>query len=126
RGVSRPDSARRAGRLPFPVASLTGQSAKGGAVDLDDTPDQAAFRAQVRSWLEEHKSEAPVLSGPGALQDEEEIIAARRVWQGKLAEGGLAGLTWPKEYGGQGLGPIEQVTANQEIARAGVPGILDG
>ena len=94
-------------------------------MDLDDTPEQAAFRAQVRSWLEEHSSEAPIISGPDAIKDEDEIIAARRVWQGKLAEGGLAGLTWPKEYGGQGLGPIEQVTANQEIARAKVPGILD-
>src|SRR5207248_10895349 len=43
----------------------------------------------------------------------------------KLAEAGLAGITWPKELGGQGLGPIEQVTANQEIGAAGVPGILD-
>ena len=94
-------------------------------MDLDDTPEQAAYRAQVRSWLEEHKSEAPVLRGPGALEDEDEILAARRAWQGKLAEGGLAGVTWPKEYGGQGLGPIEQVICNQEIARAKVPGILD-
>ncbi len=94
-------------------------------MDLDDTPEQAAHRTKVRAWLEEHKSEAPVLQGPGALTDEDEIIAARRVWQGKLAEAGLAGVTWPKEYGGQGLGPIEQVICNQEIARARVPGILD-
>ncbi len=94
-------------------------------MDLDDTPEQAAYRAQVRSWLDEHKGEAPILTGPDAIQDEDEIITARRAWQGKLAEGGLAGLTWPKEYGGQGLGPIEQVLCNQEIARAKVPGILD-
>jgi alkylation response protein AidB-like acyl-CoA dehydrogenase len=94
-------------------------------VDLDDTPQQAAYRAQVRSWLEQHKSEAPVLSGPDAITDEQELLAARRAWQGKLAEGGLAGVTWPKEYGGQGLGPIEQVICNQEINRAKVPGILD-
>jgi alkylation response protein AidB-like acyl-CoA dehydrogenase len=94
-------------------------------VDLDDTPEQAAHRAQVRAWLEQHKAEAPVLQGPDALEDESQIVAARRAWQGKLAEGGLAGVTWPKEYGGQGLGPIEQVICNQEIARAGVPGILD-
>ena len=94
-------------------------------MDLDDTPQQAAYRAQVRSWLEQHKSEAPVLSGPGAITDEQELIAARRAWQGKLAEGGLAGVTWPKEYGGQGLGPIEQVICTQEIRRAKVPGILD-
>jgi alkylation response protein AidB-like acyl-CoA dehydrogenase len=94
-------------------------------VDLDDTPDQASYRAQVRTWLEQHAKEAPVLRGPDAIEDEQEIIAARRAWQGRLAEGGLAGVTWPKEYGGQGLGPIEQVICNQEIARAKVPGILD-
>jgi alkylation response protein AidB-like acyl-CoA dehydrogenase len=94
-------------------------------VDLDDTPEQAAHRARVREWLERNKANAPILSGPEALQDEDEILAARRAWQGRLAEAGLAGVTWPKEYGGQGLGPIEQVICNQEIAKAGVPGILD-
>ncbi len=94
-------------------------------MDLDDTPEQAAYRARVRGWLDEHSSEAPVLQGPGAIEDEDELIAAHRVWQGKLAEGGLAGVTWPKELGGQGLGPIEQVICNQEISRAHVPGILD-
>jgi alkylation response protein AidB-like acyl-CoA dehydrogenase len=96
-------------------------------VDLDDTPQQAAYRAQVRSWLEEHASEAPATLTRAAEGEREEAgyIAARRAWQGKLAEGGLAGVTWPKEYGGQGLGPIEQVICNQEIARAKLPGILD-
>jgi len=94
-------------------------------VDLDDTPHQAAYRSQVRSWLEEHASEAPVMAGPDAITDEDELLAARRAWQGKLAEGGLAGVTWPKEFGGQGLGPIEQVICSQEIGRAKVPGILD-
>jgi alkylation response protein AidB-like acyl-CoA dehydrogenase len=94
-------------------------------VDLDDTPEQAAYRTQVQAWLSENKSQAPVLSGPDALKDEDEIVAARRAWQGKLAEAGLAGVTWPQEYGGQGLGPIEQLICNQEIAQAKVPGILD-
>jgi alkylation response protein AidB-like acyl-CoA dehydrogenase len=107
-------------------APLTGCSAsKGEAVDLDDTPEQAAYRAEVHAWLERHRAEAPVLEGPDALQDEREIIAARRAWQGRLAEAGLAGVTWPKEYGGQALGPIEQVIVSQEIGRARVPGILD-
>ncbi len=96
-------------------------------MDLDDTPQQAAYRAQVRSWLEDHSGEAPKYAARGVKTDEDEqrMIAGRRVWQGKLAEGGLAGVTWPKEYGGQGLGPIEQLICNQEIARARVPGILD-
>ena len=94
-------------------------------MDLNDTPEQAQYREKVAAWLEEHKGEAPVLRGEGALTDEQEIIAARRAWQGKLAEGGLAGVTWPQDFGGQGMGPIEQVVVNQEIGKAGVPGILD-
>ncbi len=95
-------------------------------MDLDDTPDQAAYRTQVRAWLDEHKSEAPPVQSPAHdSEGEDAYIAARRAWQGKLAEAGLAGVSWPKEYGGQGLGPIEQVICNQEIGRAKVPGILD-
>ncbi|MDX6648105.1 MAG: hypothetical protein QOJ97_56, partial [Solirubrobacteraceae bacterium] len=94
-------------------------------MDLNDTPTQAEYRAKVRAWLEENKAQAPVLQGDGAIQDEHEAVEAHRAWQGKLAEAGLTGITWPKEYGGQGLGPLEQVIANQEISRAGVPGILD-
>jgi alkylation response protein AidB-like acyl-CoA dehydrogenase len=94
-------------------------------VDLNDSPEQAQHRERVRAWLGEHKHEAPVLDGAGALTDPDEILAARRSWQGKLAEGGLAGVTWPRDFGGQGLGPIEQVITQQEISRARVPGILD-
>jgi len=94
-------------------------------VDLNDSQEQAAYRADVRSWLEQHRAEAPIVEGPEAIADEAELIAARRVWQRRLAEAGLAGVTWPKEYGGQGLGPIEQVIVGQEIRSAQVPNILD-
>ncbi len=91
-------------------------------MDLDDTPEQAEFRARARAWLEHNAAQAPPRNGS---TEDSEYTDARRAWQRKLAEAGLAGVSWPPEYGGQGLGPIEQVTANQEISRAGVPGILD-
>ncbi len=91
-------------------------------MDLNDTPEQAEFRARARAWLEEHRDEAPPRHGS---HEDTAYIDSRRAWQRRLAEAGLAGVTWPAEFGGQGLGPIEQVTANQEISRAGVPGILD-
>ncbi len=94
-------------------------------MDLNDTPQQAEFRQKVRRWLEDHRSEAPAVSSTRAGAEDDGYVDARRAWQGKLAEGGLAGITWPAEYGGQGMGPIEQVVANQEIGKAGVPGILD-
>jgi alkylation response protein AidB-like acyl-CoA dehydrogenase len=84
-------------------------------MDLNDTPELAEYRSRVRSWLDEHKDEAPPVDD----------VAARREWQRKLAEAGLAAVTWPAEYGGQGLGPLHQVVVNQEIGRAGVPGIFD-
>jgi alkylation response protein AidB-like acyl-CoA dehydrogenase len=91
-------------------------------VDLNDTPEQAAYREKVRAWLESHKEQAPPRTGS---YEDMEYIDSRRAWQRQLAEAGLAAVTWPREYGGQGLGPIEQVTVNQEISRAEVPGILD-
>jgi alkylation response protein AidB-like acyl-CoA dehydrogenase len=91
-------------------------------MDLNDTPEQAEYRARARDWLEQHADEAPKITRDDITP---EVIDARRRWQGKLAEAGFVGITWPREYGGQGLGPLEQVISNQEIARAGVPGILD-
>jgi alkylation response protein AidB-like acyl-CoA dehydrogenase len=90
-------------------------------MDLNDTPELAEYRAKVRRWLDEHKGSAP----ENTQHETPEIIAARRAWQAQLTQGGLNGITWPAEYGGQGLGPLHQVVANQEIGRAGVPGILD-
>ncbi len=91
-------------------------------MDLNDTPEQAAYRAEARAWLSEHSEQAPPRSGS---HEDKAYIDARRAWQGQLAEAGLAAVTWPTEFGGRGLGPIEQVTVNQEISRAQVPGILD-
>ncbi len=91
-------------------------------MDLNDTPEQSAYRDEVRAWLEANKEQAPPRSGS---YEDKDYIDARRAWQRRLAEAGLAGVTWPQEVGGRGMGPIEQVTVNQEIGRAGVPGILD-
>jgi alkylation response protein AidB-like acyl-CoA dehydrogenase len=89
-------------------------------VDLNDTPELAEYRARVRAWLEQHKAEAPE-----PRRDDPAAVAARRAWQHTLAEGGYAAVTWPADYGGAGLGPLQQVVVNQEIGRAGVPGIFD-
>ena len=89
---------------------------------LETSPEQIAYRERVRAWVAEHRAQAPSLHG---LWTDEVWIEARRAWQRELAEAGYAGVTWPPEYGGQGLGPIEQVIVDQELAAAGVPNILD-
>jgi alkylation response protein AidB-like acyl-CoA dehydrogenase len=85
-------------------------------MDLNDTPELASYRAEVRAWLEAHRGHAP---------PNRDDAGAHRAWQRELAEGGLAAVTWPADYGGRGLGPLHQVVVNQEIGRAGVPGIFD-
>ena len=67
-------------------------------MDLRDTPEEAAFRAEVRGWLEANFPTA--LAGPRS--GEEEYADAWLQWSRKLADAGYAGLTWPKEYGGSG------------------------
>jgi alkylation response protein AidB-like acyl-CoA dehydrogenase len=92
-------------------------------MDLNDTPEQATYRRRIRDWLDGHRAHAPAVVG--SVEDAA-YLSARRAWQRELAQGGLAGVTWPAEHGGSGLGPIEQVIVDQEIGAAEVPGVLDG
>lgn len=77
---------------------------------LQDTPEEVAFRMRLRAWLE---ANTPSI--------EKHDIAALKAWQQRLYEAGWLGLTWPAEYGGQGLGFREQVVYNEEAGRAKVP-----
>ena len=77
---------------------------------LQDSPGEARFRARARAWLEEH-----------AVSVDKHDIDGLKAWQRKLYEAGWLGLTWPAEYGGQGLGFREQAVYNEEAARAKAP-----
>jgi acyl-CoA dehydrogenase len=94
-------------------------------VDIDDTPEEAAFRAEARDWLDAHalpKGHPDDFSlglWTGAY-DEDTYIERCRAWQNTLFDGGWAGITWPKEYGGRGGKAIHQVIFNQEQSSYGV------
>jgi alkylation response protein AidB-like acyl-CoA dehydrogenase len=94
---------------------------RAAAMNLDDTPSQAEFRARARAWLSEHRHESP----PPIAGLHVEDPAPYREWQGKLASAGLVGVTWPVQFGGGGLGPSEEMIAGDEIARAGCAQIVD-
>ena len=91
-------------------------------MDFRDTPEEAAFRAEVRAWLEANaqprRSDADRFD---AGMSEDERIAAARAWQRRKAAAGYAAITWPKEWGGAGGSPMQQVIYNQEEARFLVP-----
>ncbi|MDQ3933503.1 MAG: acyl-CoA dehydrogenase family protein [Actinomycetota bacterium] len=83
-------------------------------MDLTLSPQEQAFRDELRAWIEEnHPGEEP----PG----DEAGFEFRRQWQRKLAENRWAGLSWPEEYGGRGATLVEQAIFNEEMARAKAP-----
>ena len=97
-------------------------------MNFDDTPQEAAFRAEVRAWIDAnapmHLKSDLETSGFGSLDLKGiDTMAAAKAWQKKKADAGWACLHWPKEYGGRGATPIERVIWGQE---EGVFGALGG
>jgi alkylation response protein AidB-like acyl-CoA dehydrogenase len=88
-------------------------------VDLRDTPEEAAFRTELRAWLEANLPEER-RGGRGGAQRFDDSFG--REWSKLLYEGGYAGLTWPKEYGGAGAPYSFQAIFYEEMARANAPG----
>ena len=82
-------------------------------MDLTLTESEAAFRDEVRSWLEENHP------GPAPEGDDDAEFEFRRAWQKKMHEAGWAGLSWPEEFGGKGATLIEQAIFNEELAASG-------
>ena len=94
-------------------------------MDFDDTAEEAAFRAEARAWLEANanpKGHPDDFSAGiwSSAYSEDTLIKRTREWQGRLYDGGWAGITWPTAVGGRGGRPIESVIFNQEQARFGV------
>jgi alkylation response protein AidB-like acyl-CoA dehydrogenase len=88
-------------------------------MNFDDTPQEALFRKNARSWI--------AANAPKQYQDElrksslgrtqlkgANILEVAKAWQKKKADSGWACLHWPKEYGGRGATPIECVIWQQE------------
>jgi alkylation response protein AidB-like acyl-CoA dehydrogenase len=87
-------------------------------MDLRDTPEEAAFRAELRAWLEEHLPDELRGHRGGAGRFDGPAL---RAWSRALYDGGYAGLTWPKEYGGAGAPYTHQAIFLEETARAEAP-----
>ena len=68
-------------------------------MDFEDSPQEAAFRGQVRDWLGQH-APAHELTGLGTISDTQTVVRGR-AWQKTLAEGGYAGILLPKSLGGR-------------------------
>jgi alkylation response protein AidB-like acyl-CoA dehydrogenase len=94
-------------------------------MDFDDSPEEASFRAEARDWLATHARPRSTESSevrrfhnadPSPQADADHVHRCKE-WQRTLYEGGWAGITWPKEYGGRGGSAIEQAIFSEEEAR---------
>ncbi len=73
-------------------------------MDLSPTPEQEAFRGEVRAWLVENLPWEYGRGLPPRFEDLGEEVAFLRTWQASLAAGGWVGVAWPESYGGRGAG----------------------
>lgn len=97
-------------------------------MNFDDTPEEAAFRAEARAWISanaphELKDDLENAGFGGLNLSGVDPMQAMKAWQKKKYDAGWACLHWPKEYGGRGATPIERVIWGQE---EGVYGKLSG
>jgi alkylation response protein AidB-like acyl-CoA dehydrogenase len=87
-------------------------------VELRYSEADESFRAELRAWLEDALPHVPP-------QPPRDAWAERRKWdtdwQRRLFDAGYAGLHWPKEYGGRGASPTEQLIFYEETAKARAP-----
>lgn len=86
-------------------------------MDFSERPEEAQFRLEVRRWLAETLPRLP-WPEPPELEDKAPFW---RQWQKLLFDAGYAGLTWPKEYGGQGMNERMGAIFAEECDHAGAP-----
>ncbi len=94
-------------------------------MDFDFSPEQEAFRKEVRAWLEANlPDELRGRSFASSRADRDEV-ARLRAWQKTMADAGFVGMEWPREFGGHGASIVEMVILYQEMARAESPQLVN-
>jgi len=87
-------------------------------VRLKETLEEQAFRRELRAWLDDT---LPTLPPEPPFEDWAAKRAYDTDWQRRLFEAGYAGISWPKEYGGRGATPSEELIFLEETEKAGAP-----
>ncbi len=85
--------------------------------------DLAAFRSELRTWLDANVPDDLRPENAATLADDERVRRLR-AWQRRLAEARWVGITWPREYGGREAGIAEQIVYVEEMARARAPEVI--
>ena len=85
-------------------------------MDFSFTEEQNKFRREVRSFLEEE-----IRQGLWEPTCDAWIQTYNPEFTKRVAQRGWIGITWPKEYGGQGRSYIDRLILTEEMLRYGAP-----
>ncbi|MEP3421625.1 MAG: acyl-CoA dehydrogenase family protein [Erythrobacter sp.] len=88
-------------------------------MDFQDSPEEAEFRAEANAFLSKHLQ--PKTTDSSSRDRSGGFLERAKAWQKIKAEGGFAQITWPKEIGGRGGSPMQQVIWNQEETKFDAP-----
>jgi alkylation response protein AidB-like acyl-CoA dehydrogenase len=93
-------------------------------VDFDYTPQEEAFRQELRAWL---LANPPDGYDPTTFLhlDQDVRFTIQLNWQRKLHRAGWVGIHWPQVYGGRGATVMEQAIYRQEMVRARMPEVAN-
>jgi len=86
-------------------------------MDLRESEDERAFRAEARAWLATNIPDQPLPSF-----DTEEGFRLHRLWEAQLADARWSAVSWPVEYGGRGADYLKWLIFEEEYWRSGAPG----
>jgi len=90
-------------------------------MDLNFTPEEEAFRAEVQAFL---KAKLPERIATKVKAGQRLSKADQDEWHAILNERGWLANHWPQEYGGPGWGAVEKFIFDTECALAGGPRIV--
>jgi alkylation response protein AidB-like acyl-CoA dehydrogenase len=85
-------------------------------MDLSFSPQEEAFRAECRSWLDANVPRAPLPSG-----DTRAGFAAHLDWERTLFDARFAVVSWPERFGGRDASLWEWLIFEEEYYRASAP-----
>jgi len=95
-------------------------------MDFTFSEAEEAYRSSARAWIRAHVPQWWKDAGALEFGDEDAMFDGVRRWHQQLYDAGYVGVTWPVEYGGQGIGHVENALLQEELVLGDAPPATNG
>jgi len=95
-------------------------------MDFTFSPAEIEYRDRARAWIRAHVPDWWKDKEGDEFETEDATFDGTRRWHQELYDAGYVGVTWPKEYGGQGRTHVENALLQEELVLAGAPPTING